>query len=101
LEIENILRIHHLLFFFLAFSPSFAFFLEQQQKRVGLINITRAFKELVLELDPVESQRVQEALQHIHTHQHRYSDSHEWEPNNEGASSLDSDRVMRKVMPGQ
>jgi len=64
-----------------------------------LINVACPFEEFVLELDPVESQRVQETLEHIHTHQHRDSDRHVWKVNNEGAGGLNSDRVMRKVVP--
>lgn len=35
----------------------------------GLEFVARAFEELVLELHPVEAQRVQETLEHIHKHQ--------------------------------
>jgi len=48
----------------------------------------------------VESQRVQEALQHIHHHQHRKSDRHEREPDQERACGLGADRVLGQIVPG-
>ena len=46
---------------------------------------TIALKELVLELDPVQTQRVQEALQQVHAHQHTECRSG---PDREHANSL-------------
>lgn len=39
-------------------------------RRNGLVGITVALVELVLELDPMQAQRMQEALHRIHAHQH-------------------------------
>ena len=36
----------------------------------GLEPVSLSLVELVLELDPVESERVEEALHHVHAHQH-------------------------------
>jgi hypothetical protein len=43
---------------------------------------------------------VQEALQHIHHHQHRKSDRHEREPDQERACGLGADRVLGQIVPG-
>ena len=47
---------------------------EQVGEVVWLEFVARAFVEFVLELDPVETQGVQEALQQVHAHQHAKCD---------------------------
>jgi hypothetical protein len=44
--------------------------LENSAERVGVELVPAALVELVLEFDPVKSERVQEALHGVHAHQH-------------------------------
>jgi len=56
--------------------------------RIWSEGIAFSLEELVLELDPMETQGVQEALKHVHHQKHGRGNSHEGEPNKEGTNGL-------------
>ena len=80
-------------------SGSSVLLVEDSAEAEGLVDVTSTNEELVLEFDPVKTKGVEEALQHIHHHEHRELHSHEGEPNNEGTSSLSANRVLGKSVP--
>jgi len=58
--------------------------LESSFEGEGFVKVASSLVEFVLELDPMESERVQEALEHVHQHEHAPCDSHVCEPEDEG-----------------
>jgi len=65
----------------------------------GQVHVASTLEELVLELDPVETQSMQKALKHIHQHKHTEGYSHEGEPDDEGTDGLGGDRVLWEGVP--
>jgi len=55
-------------------------FFENSLEAERSISITGTLEELVLEFDPVETQSMEGALEHIHVQKNEVGEGHEWEP---------------------
>lgn len=77
-------------------SCSFHFLFESSFEVERRVGIADTLEEFVLELDPVESEGVQEALECIHHHEHSPGHCHVGEPQNE---RYDHNRKHRGVWP--
>jgi len=59
------------------------------------VQVTGTLEELVLELDPMETESMEEALEDIHHHEHGKSHSHEGEPEDESGDGKADGRRAR------
>jgi hypothetical protein len=77
---DNYLEIRLILFSREQKSCSCHLFFEGGLEIEGSISVTNTLEEFVLELDPMETKGVQEALQSVHHHEYTPGHSHVGEP---------------------